>query len=143
MGSKNKHIPQSAIPAKGSGKSVRVPNSQNELKPSWRFSTTDKNGEFAWPIGQPEELDIISKLHNFDSMLWTEIEGSDHHYLTAESISPEAKKRLEAIKKDDEIDLLFSFHLAGKPRIICIRDRNIAKLLWFDREHKVCPSKKK
>ena len=142
MPKKNKKIPLSAISQKG-GKFVRIPNALNDMKPSWRFSTADKSGDFAWPIGQPEELEIVGKLHSFDSMLWSEIEGPDHHYLSTECISPEAWKRLQAIKKDDEVESLFSFHLAGEPRVICIRDRNVAKLLWFDRKHKVCPSTKR
>ena len=75
-------------------------------------------------------------------MEWTEIAGSDHHSIPVSKLSNEAQKRLEEIKQDD-IDEIFSFHLQGKPRIICIRDLSIAKLLWFDPEHKVCPSQKK
>ena len=136
-----KRIAHAAIPIR-SGRDVRVPDMPIGLQPSWRFSTVDKGGAYAWPIGKPEELKIVGKLHSFDSMLWSQIEGNDHHHLSSESLSSEALKRLKTIGKDDEVDLLFSFHLGGKSRIVCIRDRNIAKLLWFDPEHKVCPPKK-
>ncbi|MGR8935065.1 MAG: hypothetical protein ACU837_11845 [Gammaproteobacteria bacterium] len=117
-------------------------NTNIDNKPSWRFSTVDKNGPFAWPTGKPEELEIVGKLHSFDSMTWSDIEGADHHSISISKLSKEAQKRLQEIKQDD-IDEFFSFRMQGKPRIICIRDRNIAKLLWFDPNHQVCPSTKK
>lgn len=123
-------------------KTVKTPVQQSETKPAWRFSTVDKDGPFAWPAGTNKELEIVKKLHSFDSMEWSKIEGKQHHSIPVENLSKEAKKRLQQIKQDDISDV-FSFHLQGKPRIICIRDRHIAKLLWFDPEHKVCPSKKK
>lgn len=138
---KKKEIPKS-LTSRPDNKSARANIAQTDSKPSWRFSTVDKNGPFAWPIGKDKELEIVGKLHNFDSMEWSEIVGSDHHSISVIKLSNEARDRLTAIQQDD-IDEVFSFHLQGKPRIICIRDRNIAKLLWYDPEHKVCPSNKK
>ena len=138
---KTHNVPDSAI-SRTDQKNVRITPAQIDSKPSWRFSTVDKSGPFAWPIGSEEELEIVGKLHHFDSMQWSDIEGTDHHSIDIDKLSKEAKKRLQQINQDD-IDEVFSFHLQGKPRIICIRDRHIAKLLWFDKNHKVCPSKKK
>lgn len=76
-------------------------------------------------------------------MLWADIQGKQHHYLSTSSLSRQAIKRLIDIKLDDEADNLFSFHLQGKPRIIAIKHGNIAKLLWYDPEHQVAPSTKK
>ncbi len=135
------HVPNSAI-SRAEQNSVRINPAQIDSKPSWRFSTVDKSGPFAWPIGSEEELEIVGKLHHFDSMHWSKIEGSDHHSIKLDELSREAKKRLQEINQDD-VDEVFSFHLQGKPRIICIRDRHIAKLLWFDKDHKVCLSQKK
>ena len=141
MGKKKKKIP-SSITSKKDSKEVRFQELERDLKPSWRFSTVDKHGAFAWPKGQEEELNILSKLHNFDSMKWNEIEGNDHHYLSPEKLSKVAKNRLVEIHKDDLVDLLFSFHLNGLSRIICIREKNVGNLLWYDPNHEVCPSKK-
>lgn len=137
-----KKIPDKAInnPSK---KQVKATEQISDGKPVWRFSTTDKAGPFAWPKGQAEELEIVMKLHEFDSMLWSQIVGKQHHYLSESCLSKDAKNRLIEIQLDDEIENLFSFHLQGLPRIIAIRTSNLAKLLWFDPEHKVCPSKKK
>lgn len=109
-------VPGSATSREGR-KSVRIPPAQIDSQPSWRFSTVDKGGPFAWPIGENEELRIVEKLRHFDSMQWSKIEGDDHHFISVENLEKEAKKRLQEIKQDD-IDQVFSFHLQGKPRII-------------------------
>lgn len=142
---KDKRVPPQAT-SRDKKKIVRTNKNQHSRKegrPSWRFSSVDKDGPFAWPKGEPQEAEIVDKLHSFDSMTWNDIRGKQHHYLSADSISKEAKRRLEEIQLDDEIDNLFSFHLQGKPRIICVRHSDLALLLWYDPEHKVCPSKKK
>lgn len=106
------------------------------------FYRVDKGGPFSWPAGTNTELDIVKKLHSLDSMEWAKIEGKQHHSISIDRLSKVARERLQQIKQDD-IDEIFSFHLQGKPRVFCIRDRHIAKLLWYDPEHQVCPAKKK
>lgn len=139
---KKKKIPKVAL-SRPESKKVELPKQNYSPKPSWRFSTVDLNGPFAWPKGKKKESEIICKLHSFDGMLWSDLLGKQHHSLSPSSLSRVAMKRLKEIEMDDELDNLVSLRLQGKPRIICIRDRNIAKLLWFDQNHEVCPSKKK
>lgn len=140
-GKGKKVVPQNAT-KRGSSKEVRLISRQPDRKPSWRFSTVDRQGPFSWPKEADKQMKIIDKLHSFDGMEWSEIEGSSHHSIAIESLSKEAKERLATIKLDD-IDELFSFRLGGKGRIFCIRDNNVAKLLWDDPNHKVCLSTKK
>jgi hypothetical protein len=139
---KKKKVPATAL-LRGTNKEVRTPLISSDVFPSWRFSTVDHSGPYVWPKGTEIEQQIVNRLHDFDSMTWAQIEGPDHHFLTQGSLSNDAKKRLEEIGRDDEIDLLFSFHLQGEPRIICIRERSVAKLLWYDPKHGVCPVTKK
>lgn len=136
-----KKVPRSAT-SRTERKAVRIQDQQTPDRPSWRFSTVDLGGPFAWPKGDGLELKILDKLHKFDSMVWTEIEGPDHHAIDVEKLSKDAAKRLAEINQDD-IAEVFSFHFSGKPRIIGIRDRDVVKLLWWDPEHQVCPSHKK
>jgi hypothetical protein len=142
MSRNDKKIPKNAV-NRPNEKIVRSSSMQLDPKPAWRFSTVDLAGPFSWPKGKDEEADIVAKLHCFDSMRWLDIEGDDHHFLDSQSLSKAALARLKEIGRDDEVDSLFSFHLQGKPRIICIRDRNLAKLLWFDPDHGVSPSHKR
>ena len=139
--SRKKRIPKN-IANRPDRKQPRADIPKRDNKPSWRFSTVDRNGPFAWPIGTARELTIVEKLHSFDSMSWTQISGTNHHAIPINRLSRLAQTRLQEIELDD-IEELFSFHLQGKPRIFCIRDMDIAKLLWYDPEHQVCPSKKK
>lgn len=136
-----KRVPKQAA-NRVDAKEVRTKAHYVDAKPVWRFSTVDKGGLFCWPKGKQEELFIVSKLHDFDSMTWADIQGKQHHYLSVKSLSKEAVKRLEHIKLDDEVDNLFSFHLQGRPRIIAIKHANVAKLLWYDPDHQVAPSTK-
>jgi hypothetical protein len=139
MARKPKNVPNSAT-GRSAGKNVVLKEAPRDDSPVWRFSTTDLNGPFPWPKTKSEELSIVEKLHQFDSMTWKSIEGKAHHFLSQSSISKEAIKRLEDIHRDDEIDNLFSFHLSGKERIIAVRHGNVAKLLWYDPQHSVAPS---
>lgn len=123
-------------------KSVRSADIASPRTPSWRFSTVDTAGPYPWPVGEAKELEILQKLRQFDTMHWEEIEGPDHHSIEVGKLSKEAGGRLAAINQDD-LDEVFSFHFSGKPRIIGIRDQNVVKLLWWDAEHEVCPSRKK
>lgn len=138
----NKKVPNQFTDRK-SEKHVRIKAFIPTNKPTWRFSTVDKSGQFKWPKGDASELEIVQKLHEFDSMTWEEIQGKQHHFLSVDSLSKAAKDRLEEIQLDDDIEQLFSFHLQGKPRIIAIRHANVANLLWYDPDHEVAPSKKK
>lgn len=141
MAKNSKKIPHNATSGHDSKKVKSVAQSPDR-SPSWRFSTVDRGGLFAWPCNDKAELEIVQKLRDLDSMRWSEIEGKTHHSIQKSSLSKEAQNRLDEIKQDD-IDEVFSFHLGGKERIFCIRVGGVAKLLWHDPKHQVCPSKKK
>ncbi len=112
-------------------------------KPSWRFSTADKGGEFCWPDDPDLLIDLLIKLSNFDSMSWNEIERGKSHYLKEGNLSRSAIKRLEELEKDDFIESLYSFRLSGIKRVIGIRYNDHVNLLWYDPEHRVCVSELK
>ncbi|MGR2680062.1 hypothetical protein [Chromobacterium haemolyticum] len=139
MAKKQKRIPNQAVNRDESAKKVVVPAQVQLESPCWRFSSVDLGGPFPWPKGSTEELEILSKLHEFDSMRWTEIEGAKHHSISVDRLSRDAQKRLEEIQQND-IDELFSFRLTGPKRVFGIRLNGTVKLLWWDPEHKVCLS---
>ena len=141
MAKKPKQVPGSAA-ARADVKQPRIAAAAVSTYPSWRFCKVDHGGPFAWPKNRVEELEIVQKLHSFDSMEWRAIEGSDHHAIEVARLSRPATKRLEEIGQDD-LDEVFSFHFTGKKRIIGIRESGTVRLLWWDPEHAVCPSKLK
>lgn len=62
-----------------------------------------------WPIGSEEELEIVGKLHHFDSMRWSDIEGTDHHSIDIDKLSKEAKKGFNKLTKMILMKFFFSF----------------------------------
>ena len=109
---------------------------------SWRFSSCDKEGPFAWFASDVAKYrEVIEKLYTFETMTETERAKTGSHNIEIHKLSPAAKKRLQDIKRDD-IDGLMSFRVAGTNRVMCVREGNVMKVLWFDPDHQVCPSLK-
>ncbi|GFO82208.1 MAG: hypothetical protein A49_18350 [Methyloceanibacter sp.] len=76
-------------------------------------------------------------------MTWAEVDGpSGSHFVNFEKLCPAAQKRLGELEKDEQ-GALFSVRIQGKMRVWGIRDVGILRILWFDPNHQVCPSKKK
>lgn len=128
------------------------PVSHDGDHPIWIFTQIDKSGDFSFDIrriGDNSSL-ILDKIINYSSMTWGEIQRhthddgrSKHHFIRPDTLSSAAIKRLEAKELMDQSDNLYSFAFTNLMRIIGIRDGALFKVLWYDPEHKVCPSIKK
>lgn len=107
----------------------------------WSFSLLDMEGPFGWSAFSIQVLEEVlkPKLISFETMTWGEIEGRQNHAIPREQLSREAEKRLVEIKGED-IDEVFSLRIDGKKRVIGVRDKDVFMFLWWDPEHKVCPS---
>jgi hypothetical protein len=103
-------------------------------------------GPFGWDKLPPTLWPYVqTKLSDFESMTWNQIliEGKkQHHSSEVYKLSKEAQKRLAEIQQDD-VDSLISLSLAGKERVWGILEEGALKILWWDPNHKVYPSKKK
>lgn len=106
----------------------------------------DIDGPFGWRTIEAAKLDAVrERLSHFESMTWHEILTAgkkQNHAIKVEQLSDAARKRLEEIDRDD-IEGLVSLRIAGKERVWGIRDRDVLRLLWWDPEHRVYPSKQK
>lgn len=111
---------------------------------AWRFSACDKGGSWAWTglDAAGEYKRVMEKLHQFETMNWSEIGRDGSHPIEVSKLAKGARDRLTRIKQND-LDDLMSFRLTGKNRVWCVRDRNIMRVLWWDPDHTVCPSIKK
>ena len=111
---------------------------------SWRFSSADKNGPFAWVnLDEPTAYkETLEKLVSFETMNETDLRNGGCHPIAISDLSREAQRRLEEIYCDD-LDSLFSFRITGGCRIFAIFQGNIMRVLWYDPDHNVCPSTKK
>lgn len=130
----------------------KLPNERNHLSdansqgPAWKFSLFDPEGPFG---DGHDKLDrstvvdeILPKLKSFESMTWTQIMQSGSHPISCDRLCKEAEHRLEARSLDDN-DEVFSLRLSGRNRIFGIRQNDCLQILWWDPDHKVCPSQLK
>ena len=131
---------------KGEPKGGRKPTappitSTQNVKLVWKVSRIDASGKWGWQqITCPYFLsNIWEKMHNFETMTWAEILGSEHHRIPISNIIRPAQKRLEELGHDDA-ETLVSFRITGRQRIWAIRSDEKAFLLWWDPEHEICPA---
>ncbi len=114
-------------------------------KPAWQFRQIDWSGLWGWhKLEANKWQEILTKLGHFETRTWADIksDGNNHSVDIQNSPNPEVLKRLAEIHQDD-IDELFSLRLSGKERLWGILDNHILKILWWDMNHEVWPSKKK
>lgn len=126
------------------------PDSSLRQKPAWQFNNRDKeHSEWGWNKLNPEDfIGILDKyLCNFETMTWDEIlkasggrnHGNNHHNIDVSDCCIEAQNRLLNLKI--EIDQLFSLRLDGKCRLWGIKEGQILRFLWHDKDHTVYPPK--
>lgn len=123
------------------------PGQVSKMNPVWSIRLFDvvgpwgreliENGGHLWEA-------IFPKLRNYESMTWGEIERDRqyNHAVKVEKLDKSAQKRLSELKLDDHAEL-FRLRLNGTQRVWGIRSWNMLQLLWWDPDHKICPSKKK
>ncbi|CAN0601951.1 unnamed protein product [Ectocarpus sp. 12 AP-2014] len=111
---------------------------------SWRFNAVDKGGPFAWsaiPDSQTHQK-IVERLANFETMSESNLAQAGCHAIELHKLCEEAQKRLTELKLDD-LDDIYSFRIRGEPRVFGVVRQNYVRVLWYDPNHKVCPSVKK
>lgn len=115
-------------------------------KASWSISNLDMAGEFGWhTVDLKTFLYIQNKLSNFETMTWREIfigAKKQNHSCSKDGFSLAAKKRLKELELDD-YEELHSLRLEGKKRVWGIFEDGYFRILWWDPDHQVYPSKKK
>ena len=120
------------------------PNQFLEEKISWKVNSLDFDGTHGWNRLEDIKvlyLQVVTRMKLFEAMTWQEIIDTGSHPINVADIIKEAQKRLDALGIYE--DQLFSFRITGKKRMWGIRDRHIFKILWWDPDHKICPSPKK
>jgi len=113
-----------------------------DQKPVWHIGALDVDGPWGWNVIQKGFFfdEVLPKMRNFESMFWKDILGKNNHEVSVSKISTVAQKRLARIDLDDT-EQLVSLRLTGKQRIWGIRVYNILRILWWDPNHQVYPSR--
>ncbi len=114
--------------------------------PAWRITALEMVDPFGWhAIDRDAMLNIRLKLVDFESMTIGEIFTRarwQNHGVDVDQLCLEARKRLADIGHGD-LDQVHTLRLSGKQRIWGILRQNAFNLLWWDPEHRICPSLKK
>lgn len=122
---------------------------------AWCCSQADVNEHWSW--GEPrhwssEEYTGTIKphmdSHNNDS--WSEVElktynGKDGYrkrlnkYQPLDSLNDEAKTRWSELELVSQFEEMFRLRLGDKKRIWGVRIQHHFYMVWYEREHKICP----
>jgi hypothetical protein len=112
--------------------------------PIWSFGILDiGHNKWCWGKMAPDKLvEVLGKLKNFEQLLWGDIFKAGSHDVQVSDIIKEANDRLVELSLDDMAEL-YSLRLSGKERIYGIKEGGILRIIWWDPNHEICPSKKK
>lgn len=114
-----------------------------DQRPSWRISILEMHDVYGWHAVDRATIDrVYARLKNFETMTWREIliKGiKQSHFIPTWQLCPTAKARLNTLQLDD-YEKIVSLHVTGLERIFGFLDNAVLQLLWWDPEHKVCPS---
>jgi hypothetical protein len=116
--------------------------------PAWRLNKLKKYNdyEFGWDAIEEDLSRVMELLHDFETRTWGEILINDrkrNHPVSIYKLIPKARRMLAQQKED--VDEIVSLHLSSKERIwgIMESEYGIMDIVWWDPEHKICPSEKK
>lgn len=120
------------------------PSGYLHKNPSWEFNRIDYEHS-AWSIKKCNFNEILlDKLVNFERQTWAEISikgDKNNHHVNVSSFIKEAQSRLLELKIIE--DELFSLRLSSRERLYGILKDGVYQIIWYDSEHKICPSHKK
>ncbi len=113
----------------------------DQAKVEWCFSMFD---HYEWHDSRYNDdcfLDIAKHLRDYQGLTWADVKRKDHP-VARNRIIGEAQQRLEYLNQED-VDALWRLKFTNRQRLWGIRDTKIFRVLWWDPQHKVCPSVKK
>ncbi|HEX6751898.1 MAG TPA: hypothetical protein VF092_31680 [Longimicrobium sp.] len=138
-------IPRSAYPLETRKQPREAPPADpNARTPVWAFRIVDIGGPWCWTTMSAKEAEsVLRRLGSYESMTWREIDGpTGSHGVDFGSLAKKARDRLEAIEQDDAAEY-FSLRIDGPGRVWGIREEHVMRILWWDPNHEVCPSRLK
>ncbi len=129
-------------------------SSSDHMNPVWSFRIADNKEIFSLHSEKACQdwcREILPKLKVFKSMTWAEIKRqtysgkkgrrkTNHHFVDTERLPNNAKQRLIHLKLDDH-DQLFSLRLNSRIRIYGIVVGHVFRIVWYDPDHRLYPSK--
>jgi len=108
----------------------------------WSFAIFDN---MLWHDDVSKEevfVKVADHMKAYEGRTWAEIETQNakhDHPVPVKNLTAKAQARLQALKQDD-VEKLWRFRFSNLQRIWGIRDGRLFKVIWWDPEHKICPS---
>ncbi|GHE31157.1 hypothetical protein GCM10017778_11980 [Streptomyces vinaceus] len=155
----NKQVPTAAVPSAPERvprrvRGVAVPGEMDEQHPVWRTALLDRehDGSWSWKITDQTLLKIVNFLSEMERLTWREIRqqqtggrrrGPKHKTIPRNHLCKEAQDRLVELQLDD-FDELFRFRTGNMERLWGVLSSDSPRIfypIWWDPDHKVCPSK--
>ena len=104
----------------------------------------DLEGPWGWSKLAPSDFAaVLAKLAEWERLRHNEVfAASGNKPIPREKLVPEAQKRLRRINLG-QVDELWELRLSGKRRIWGWREQHVFYPIWWDPEHKVCPSQRR
>ena len=111
-----------------------------ESRAAWRLSGADQGGPFSWAnIPDAQRSGVWARMAEFEKMTPDQLRRTGSHRVAQSRMAKEAKERLRRIEMDD-LEELWSFRVTGRQRFWRAKRENVYSLLWWDPDHRVCPS---
>lgn len=135
--------------AKTIGSAGTAPEPIDDRLFRWSAGTLDHAfaGEWDWDLRGREAADVLSVLEHMGELTWREVKSRTtnskrrthplHHAQPVESICKTAQDRLEALEL--QLSEVFRLRHGNRLRIWGYLQGSVFQILWFDRDHKVCP----
>ena len=110
---------------------------------SWRFSSVDLQGSWAWTNVPADSFQrIMHKLPDFERLCTPSDLKNVLHSISVDKLGKAARDRLGELQHDD-IEELHGWRVSGRQRLWCAAYDGIMYVLWWDPKHEVYPVAKK
>jgi hypothetical protein len=131
-------------------KSAAPPEPINDKKFCWSASELDHeyDGDWDWKLDPKEAADLLQLLEDMSQKTWQEVKdlrtGSNrrsrplHHDQPINSICLAARRRLAQLQV--AVESVFRLRKGNTIRVWGYLVGPVFHILWYDRDHKVCPS---
>lgn len=130
---------------------VDAPLSFDDEKFRWSAKEIDwlYEGEWNWDLNPAEISGVLGAIEEYSQLTWKELTSQSrtkHHSQRTDTLVKGARDRLTELfsaKCSEYPEEIFRFRISGKVRLWGFREGGIFKILWYDRDHKVYPVKKR
>ena len=154
---KDKYLKSAVTPPLSNSPRAHLPESYKKYYFTWCDTHSDVSGDWSW--SEPRQWDdneyaqtIKPHMDSHNSDSWNDVENKTYSgkkkyrkllnkYQPLDSLCNEALVRWHDLEHISEFEELFRLRLGDKKRIWGIRIQHHFYMVWYERNHKICPVK--